>query len=90
MSSSDLLRMVEEVAAEDENKLQEGFEAYDGCGGKSNLASYLCYFKKLLNFNFKNIRMNVPPLLTSTSADVTMHLISLPLSIRRRLEIAQW
>jgi len=36
MPSSDLLRMVEEIAAEDEAKLQRGFDAYDGCSGKSN------------------------------------------------------
>jgi len=35
LPSSDLLRMVEEIAAEDEAKLQKGFNAFDGCSGKS-------------------------------------------------------
>jgi len=35
LPSSNLLRMIEEVAAEDETNLQLGFDTYDGCSGKS-------------------------------------------------------
>jgi hypothetical protein len=30
--SSTLLKMIEEIAAEDDAKLQNGFQAYDSCG----------------------------------------------------------
>jgi hypothetical protein len=38
--SSTLLRMIEEIAAEDDAKLQNGFQAYDSCGKKSMLDSF--------------------------------------------------
>jgi hypothetical protein len=33
--SSTLLKMIEEIAAEDDVKLQNGFQAYDSCSKKS-------------------------------------------------------
>jgi hypothetical protein len=35
--SADMLRLIEEIHGEDDVNMQNSFEAYDGCRGKSNL-----------------------------------------------------
>jgi hypothetical protein len=34
--SADLLRLIEDIHGEDDVNMQNSFQAYDGCSGKSN------------------------------------------------------
>jgi len=62
-----MLRMIEEINAADDAKLQTSFNAYDTCSGKSNFHQRLgnCTISKIL---IKSRPTSVPPHPISTNA----------------------
>jgi hypothetical protein len=86
--SADILRLIEDIHAEDDAGMQNSFQVYDGCSGKSICSFWKsrkaqCFLCKLFEKQVILTNARLPP--TFTNAAVTLLQQSLPkLSLAQR------